>query len=539
MKFLAFLLFAWAKGLRRSFERELTFPAYYQNKLLKRIIKEASHGEYGRHFKLSRHSDYAEYKKRIPIVGYEDLEPWILKQKDLGKNSFGREKVLFYEKTSGSSGATKYIPYTRALKSSFQSMFLLWLGDLSKNGPKLHHFRTYMSVSPALAATETAESGTPVGIEDDTEYLNFFAKVLVKRFLFVPKSVKSVRDPETFLRVLACYLVAQADLEIISIWSPTFLVQVLEFIKTNPEKIISTLRAGELKTSKGNFKFSPVHEVRLQLLNEKKIDWRKLWPDLKLISAWASAQSEFFANRLRGELPQVFFQAKGLLATEAPMTLPWISARGCVPLPAEIFYEFEDGEGQIRLLHELALGQDYGLILTQKSGLLRYRIGDRVRVSATYLNTPCLEFIGRSESVSDLVGEKLNEDYVAECFREIAGDQYFALLIPEFDADGAARYIAVFEEPAQIHRPEILALALDRRLQRAYHYQQARQLGQLEQIQVLLHHSPQTVYNDYYLRQGMKWGDIKSKTLIHNVNTGREIIALFRAEPQSPRTPAP
>ncbi|MDJ0694669.1 GH3 auxin-responsive promoter family protein [Mastigocoleus sp. MO_188.B34] len=38
-------------------------------------------------------------------------------------------------------------------------------------------------------------------------------------------------------------------------------------------------------------------------------------------------------------------------------------------------------------------------------GLLE--IGDRVRVTHFYQSTPCLEFLGRTQEISDLVGEKL------------------------------------------------------------------------------------------------------------------------------------
>ena len=40
-------------------------------------------------------------------------------------------------------------------------------------------------------------------------------------------------------------------------------------------------------------------------------------------------------------------QGKGLLVTEAPMTIPLISAQGCVPVLDEVFFEFEDESGKL------------------------------------------------------------------------------------------------------------------------------------------------------------------------------------------------
>ena len=96
------------------------------------------------------------------------------------------------------------------------------------------------------------------------------------------------------------------------------------------------------------------------------------------------------------------------------MTIPLIPAKGSVPLLNEVFFEFLDESGFIYQLHELKQGKIYEMIISQKGGLYRYRIGDRVRFTHLYLNTPCLEFMGRHKEVSDLVGEKLHSEFVRD-----------------------------------------------------------------------------------------------------------------------------
>ena len=54
------------------------------------------------------------------------------------------------------------------------------------------------------------------------------------------------------------------------------------------------------------------------------------------------------------------------------------------------------------------------MIVSQKGGLTRYRMNDRVQVAGRYRATPCLRFVGRASEVSDLVGEKLHERFVRE-----------------------------------------------------------------------------------------------------------------------------
>jgi hypothetical protein len=100
--------------------------------------------------------------------------------------------------------------------------------------------------------------------------------------------------------------------------------------------------------------------------------------------------------------------------------VPLVQAGGNLPLIDEVFLELEDGEGGLHLLEEAEDGADYGLLVTQAGGLLRYRLGDRLRVCGRHRDTPLLEFIGRADAVSDLVGEKLGEAFVARHTRRAA-----------------------------------------------------------------------------------------------------------------------
>ena len=185
----------------------------------------------------------------------------------------------------------------------------------------------------------------------------------------------------------------------------------------------------------------------MAVLKAQPIDWSRLWPRLKLISCWTSANASAAALRIGDKFPGVCLQGKGLLATEAPMTLPLIEARGFVPLIGEVFYEFLDDRGNISLLHELEAGREYEIVLTQKGGLYRYRIGDRIRVTHFYKATPCFEFIGRSDAVSDLVGEKLNETFAQSCLSKLPlGSSGFQALLPVMPERGRCHYVLVIDE---------------------------------------------------------------------------------------------
>jgi hypothetical protein len=233
-----------------------------------------------------------------------------------------------------------------------------------------------------------------------------------------------------------------------------------------------------------------------------------VWSELKLISCWDSAQAADQATGLRSRFPGVLVQGKGLLATEAPLTVPLIAAQGSVPMLTEVFLEFETAR-KIYCLHELQLGQAATIVLSQKGGLTRYRLGDRVRVSHFYRNTPCLEFLGRAHVVSDLVGEKLPASFVAEVLAQLPLElAFFKSLVP---VANPPHYILLLDAA---ENASAIATQLDHALCQSHHYRHARLLGQLTAAEVLVSRQIPDRLTQARLRSGCTWGDIKHSLLV-------------------------
>jgi hypothetical protein len=352
--------------------------------------------------------------------------------------------------------------------------------------------------------------------------------------------VHQLRTAEEFKRQLCLALLQAEQLETLSIWSPTFLKIHLDYIQTHRTELRQWLK---------------LSAERDRLLCEPEIPWTKLWPELKLISCWDSACAADPAQVLRDLFPGVMVQGKGLLATEAPMTIPLIAAQGCVPVLDEVFFEFEDESGKIYLLHELQSGEEYNIILSQKGGLYRYRIGDRVRVTHYYLNTPCLEFLGRDSSISDLVGEKLNEEFVSEALKALALEgTSFQCLVPTTTPE--AHYILLLDQVnapnnaicADARRlanaslsqqrfaiapralPEAIAQQLEQFLHQSPHYRHARLLGQLSSVQVLVSQQIPEILTSQRIASGKKWGDIKHSLLCDRPIEEELLVRLKQAD---------
>lgn len=466
-----------------QFNQNLQNPEKAQNKVKNLVIKKLNKTAYGSKLKIENLEDW----QNIPIVDYETLEPWINKQyQQINSKILTPEKIHFWEYTSGSTGAKKLIPYTTSLLASFSNMFCIWAYDLIKNGVAFSSGKTYLCISPEIGKNSQ-------GI-DDSKYLNPLLQWLLTRFLLRVKG--NFSTVEDFRWTLACQLLQTPDLEVFSLWSPSFLTTELDFIQNNNKELQSFLR-------------HKISSNRLKLLGESRINWSELWSELKLISCWNRQYAADSAYTLQKYFPKVFLQGKGLLATEAPMTIPFIPAKGFLPLLNQVIFEFLSPNGKVHNLTELDLGKTYELVISQLGGLSRYRIGDRIQVSHWYLNTPCLNFVGRGEEISDLVGEKLNIEFVKKCLNNYL-KWGFCCLIP---VSGNPPHYCFLLEKTDLKK-DAIADELETALQQNFHYHKARQFAQLDKVKVII--NPKVLQ---WLQDNKRLGDGKYPILITTPTT--------------------
>ena len=473
--------------ISRRFYRALTQPQVAQREVQQRLIKHLQHCEYGHSFGIQSCDDW----QRLPIVQYDDLKPWIARSRAQPHQPvLTPEPIRFYEPTSGSSGPVKHIPYTRSLLGAFNHLFCLWAHDLITHGPAFSTGKLYFSISPSFTGQSTVSPGT----HNDSDYLAPWLRGLLRAFWVMPPGAQT---PSAFKENLARILLTTEALEIISIWSPSFLTAQLNYIYTHRQRLQHVLQ-------------DHLSSERSRLLRQGDMDWSRLWPQLKLISCWDSVTAADGAAGLRSQFPNVLVQGKGLLATEAPMTLPLMAAEGYVPLLDQVFFEFEDSRGQCLQLHQLAVGQEYEVIVSQTGGFYRYRMGDRVRVTHRFLDAPCLQFLGRGQAVSDLVGEKLHFQFVSSvldhldlpvgCFQSVVPvcqpTHHYVLLLSHCDREVSG-----------------LAQQFEQALCQSFHYHLARQLGQLAPARVVVSATIAEQLSALRAQAGQRWGDIKHPRL--------------------------
>lgn len=464
------LIFAASLPAWLRLRRALASPRRAQERLLASYLRDNANTELGRRHRFAAITSVEEFRDAVPVRTYDDFEPWIERIRHAEPNVLTAEPVVMMEKTSGSTGPAKLIPYTASLRREFQRAVGAWLVDLYRHRPALFGGPHYWSISPATRQREFTPGGLPVGFADDSEYLGRLTGRVLRGVMAVPGEVSRVSEIDAFRRLTVEHLLRCPGLRLISVWNPSFLTLLLDHLPPDVEP-------------------------------------REAWPELALISCWADAAARRFLPELQALFPGVEIQGKGLLSTEGVVSLPLVGAAAPAPAITSHFLEFLDADDRPHLVDELEVGKRYRVVITTGGGLARYATGDEVAVVAP----SALEFVGRADRVSDLTGEKLAEPFVAQVLTATAARfelDGFMMLAPSWSRP--PRYVLITASGAA---SELAAFA-ERRLRASVHYDYCRKLGQLGALETIVLPDADERYLTACADRGQRLGDVKAPSLV-------------------------
>src|SRR5216684_2651794 len=142
---------------------------------------------------LRRHGSprtMSDFREQIPVVSYEELTPWLDRIRDGERDVLFAGNPVAFERTGGSTGAAKLIPYSAEGLCDFQRAVVPWLRALVET----HGItgRAYFSISPATRAPENI-GGIPVGLPDGA-YLGVIGATVLADVTAVPFSVAAIAE---------------------------------------------------------------------------------------------------------------------------------------------------------------------------------------------------------------------------------------------------------------------------------------------------------------------------------------------------------
>ena len=486
----------------RRFERAAAAPEAAQAERLARLVRANADTAYGRAHRLAAVRTVRDLQDRLPIVDYDALEPWIERVAAGEAAALTAEPVRTIERSGGSTATNKLVPYTTGLLAEFSAATGAWLYDLARARPALAGTRSYWSVSPVARGREHTSGGLPIGFEDDTEYFGRLERWALRRMMAVPASVARLPDMETWRRATLARLLACADLGFVSVWSPSFLVLLMDALTADLDALLRDLPPARARA------------IERALASAGELTGEAIWPRLDVISCWGDGAAAQALGGLRRYFPRTEIQPKGLLATEGVVSFPLWGHDGAALAVTSHLLEFIDldrPEARPLEVHELRAGGSYSPLLTTGGGLYRYHLKDVVRCVGRFRELPLVRFVGKLDRVSDLCGEKVSGGQVEQALAEARAatglEPSFALVAPiEARPPRYALFVECEGDDDALGR---MAAFVEGFLATGHHYRYCRDLGQLGPLVVHRVTRGWETYQRTLVAQGQRMGDIK------------------------------
>src|SRR4051794_25970211 len=307
----------------QAFTRDSRNVCATQAALLRRVLRRHENTWFGRKNRFASIHNVRDFQNAVPLSDFEDYRDAVVRISNGEQNVLTADRVHLLEPTSGSTSGEKLIPYTTGLRRSFQRAIRTWIWDLYSQRPAIRRGRSYWSITPLIQQNRRTSAGIPIGFEDDASYLSKLERHFVQNLMAVPPTVARCGSISTAQYATLFFLMRAADLSLISVWSPTFLSELLQLLWANWERLAADVAAGRL-TGCASREQSPIYQ-QYQPLPERAETLRQIfrsashisdyvppvWPALSLVSCWADGPSAVHAHNLRQNLSKIEMQPKG------------------------------------------------------------------------------------------------------------------------------------------------------------------------------------------------------------------------------------
>ena len=178
----------------------------------------------------------------------------------------------------------------------------------------------------------------------------------------------------------------------------------------------------------------------------------KIWKNIKYILAIGGDSFFHYTEKTRGyagDIPLHFFvyaASEGVFGLAENIDVP----DKYMLLPESVFFEFipETGNGAPLFMSNVEVGKKYELVVTNRSGLYRYRLCDVIKIVGMHEKAPVVKFCYRRNQVINIAGEKSNQqqfDTAIKRFAELAQTEVRGYCVQEDFSGISPRYLFYME----------------------------------------------------------------------------------------------
>jgi hypothetical protein len=451
-----------------------------QDRVLVELLTAHAGTAFARDHGLAAVHTYEEFRRAVPVRAYEALRPYmdrVLAGETAALLPPGRP-VLMYSRTSGTTGLPKHIPVTPRFLAEMRRGWNIFGVKTLQDHPAAW-LRPILAISASMHEA-VSPTGLPCGAISGL--LAATQKRIVRRMYVAPPQVSDCcHDPHVrYYLLLRCGV--GRNVSLITTANPSSTIKLVEAGQANAERLIRDVADGTCTPPGGLpaelarlLRFRPNRALARRMADGLARDGvllpKHFW-NVEILCNWTGGTLGLYLRRLKELFGGAAIRDIGLLASEGRFSLPL--ADGTPAGVAEItanFLEFipagdygRDNPPTLRA-HELEVGQEYFLVVTNWAGLWRYSLDDRIRVTGQLGQSPVFEFLCRGLRTASITGEKITEGQVVEAMRRAAAD--LGAAVDHFTLQGrfaATPYYELCLELTDGWSPAALAEGLDRAL---------------------------------------------------------------------------
>jgi GH3 auxin-responsive promoter len=479
-------------------------PVAVQREVLQHLVTAAQYTEFGRKYNFSRLFSLKEFKKHVPIHGYDDIKGYINRMMEGEENILWNTPVNWFAKSSGTtSDKSKFIPIS---EESLQENHFKASKDLLSN-----YYKNFPS-SDLLTGKGLVVGGSHQisKVNDQVQYGDLSAVLMQNS----PFWGQWIRTPELSVALL-------------DEWE-------------NKIERLAQVTANENVTSLAGVPTWTLILLKRILEIKGKKTIKEVWPNLELyINGGVSfvPYKEQFDKIIGGKINylEIYNASEGFVAAQVHPDddgMLLFTDHG-------VFYEFMPVEEygsetpQTVGLNDVVIGKNYALVMSTTGGLWRYLIGDTIQF--TSLNPYKIKITGRLKHYINAFGEELivdNSDqaiaWASETTHAVVNDYTAAPVYFSDNSNGAHEWLIEFEkEPDDFGR---FVSELDDRLKQLNSDYEAKRHKDIALRPPIVHRLPQGTFTNWLRSKGKLGGQHKVPRLSNERSTLEEILSLKNAD---------
>lgn len=473
----------------RQIENFIKNPIETQESILFHNLSLARNTVYGKQYHFDEIGSYANFQSQVPLVRYEDFEPFIERARKGEKDVTWHGKIKWFAKSSGTTNAkSKFIPISEeSLEechySAGKMMFALYLN----NHPETEIFKNKnlrLGGSSELYQKYDTHFGDLSAILIDN--LPFYAELRNTP----NREISLMSEWEVKMKAISEAVVSEdiGCLTGVPSWMLVLLNQILN--ETGKEKLDEVWPMLEVFFH-GGISFKPYEET-YRNLTHKKLNFYEIY----------NASEGFFGIQDQSHSKDLLLLLdNGIFYEFIPME------------------EFESANPRVVQLPDVEIGKNYAIVITTNGGLWRYIIGDTVKFTS---KDPFRILVsGRTKHFINAFGEELIIENAEEGLKRACTET--GAIIKEFTAapiymegknKGAHEWLIEFEKmPNDLQR---FAEQLDLSLQAINSDYEAKRYKNMTLNPLKLNVAKENLFFDWMKSRGKLGGQNKVPRLANN-----------------------